>query len=208
MENIANSSSEREAKDVFVVVLGSGLQKRSGAIFPSLDEKARIIAGLEVVKDTGAKNIVFTGADVYKIGRSIADVSSEYAQKKSLRDHITPQVKIDQIPATNTVEEIQKIADLQRGNPTARFVVISNSYHLVAQKMCRRYHLEFISAEEKLKERYGERYAQKIDEIMASKEYRELVKSQTMRSQILDLPQGEAAYKRIDHKTKKNVTLK
>lgn len=209
MEQAESHTERQEPREIFVVVLGSGLQKRSGAILPGFDEKSRIIAGLTVVKDTGAKHIVFTGGDIYKIGQGLSEFSSRYSQKESLRGHISEhEVDITTIPATNTVEEIEKVELLHKKYPSAHFIVVSNRFHRVAEKQAKKYGLEFVPAEEKLKERYGENIARKIDEIMASSQYQAITADQIRRTRLLDLPLSEFAYKIADYFRKRNLVLK
>lgn len=191
-------------RDVIVVVLGSGLVSRyeGSVVLPSLDEKSRIIAGLEVLKDAGVKHLIFTGGDVYKIGKTLAEISQEYATNNSLRGHTSDgKVNISTIEAGNTVEEMDRIRELQKNNPKAYIKVISNEYHLVAQQLCKKAGFEFVSAEAMLKIRYGLRHeiiVNIIDNILTSKEYQSLTGNQVVGSHIISIPViGKTIYKII-----------
>ncbi len=203
---------EKGPHETFLVILGSGLVQRykdsNPVTMPSFDEKERLLAAIEVLKDqkenttgfdSAKTHIILTGGDIYGIGKTVSAYSEDYLEKGFINNDVRNEISIESLETSNTVEEIEKLIERTKGLD-AEVIVISSDYHLVAKKLCKEEGFKFISAEEKLRERnpqYNKIIRDRKFGPAHRKQYLTILAAQIRATLLLDLPNGREIYKEL-----------
>lgn len=199
MEGEGSPRIETEPKkDVYIVVLGGGLEKSKGKVKPVFDEKSRIIAGLTLVQQRKANHLIFSGGHAYREAeKTVAEYSEEYARLRDYKEILSPTtVKVTQTESLNTVSEFEELARIKRSNPKARIIVVSSDYHGVAKDLCIKNGFEFASAEEVILRNYKSGAAlSAIDAIKNSPLFNRIGRQQKERVSDLEKLMGPMLYK-------------